>query len=458
MKAEIKERINKLSSDESKLLVHQLRNLVIEKNKTKKSDSPKKLVAYIKPKAGFNMNNFQLEIKEVLPKHMVPSSFELIDDIPLLPNGKIDKYTLDKKKSAPIATQMKNEATNSALENQLIEIWEEVLDFAPIKSDDNFFEIGGDSMISIKIFWMIEKKLKIKLSPNILFTHSTIKEIAEKVSNSTSNKDKSIVEDVGSYKHVENELKHIVPYRESGTKTPLFCIHGGEGHILFYQNFAGFLDSDRPVYFVQPKGVDGDDKLHDNIEEMAQAYLQEIIQTYTGEDYNLIFYCCGPLVVEMSNLLKASGKKANVIIVDSSPVMPEDSTEIAREKRYFFFLKRLLENPLKTLEKSILYRFRRYIVPLYVSILKDEYVKRHIRIRKNLEEVQNNFKWKKFDAKCTLIFGESGLVEFEKKDIEGWNYWCDSEVRVLHNSGNHFNIFENPHAKSLGESVEKVCV
>jgi len=235
-------------------------------------------------------------------------------------------------------------------------------------------------------------------------------------------------------------------------------MHGGEGHILFYQNLANHLHENRPVYFVQPKGANGDDEIIASIEQMAEDYLSEIFKVYDGEVFNLVFYCCGALVVEMSNRLKALGKTANIIIIDSSPKYVVEENESKSKLRYAFFFQRILKSPFSTLKQSLIYRYRRKVVPLYVSLIKDKFEKRQIKLRSQLEEVQSNYEWKPFDANCTLILGEEGLSDFDKKDIEGWNHWCDSEIEVLYNSGNHFNVFDMPHAKTLGETVERVCL
>lgn len=409
------------------------------------ADATKRLVAYVVSKDPIDTKALQRNLITQIPSYMIPNSIIDIDKFPELPNGKIDKKALQefgeaiRSKSAIHVNRPSND-----IESNLLDIWEEVLDHSNISVTDNYFEIGGDSMTSIKMFWLIENKMNIKLSPGVLFNYPTIQDIARKI---TSDRIK-----------VTQEMKYVVPYRIAGSKHPLFCVHGGEGHILFYQNFANYLDMDRPVYFVQPKGADGDKELHNSIEEMAEAYLEEILQIQKNGPYNLTFYCCGPLVIEISNRLKELGKQANMIIIDTSPNHVIEDDQPNHDSRYKTFFKRIINNPVRTIKKSLIYRYRRYVVPMYASFIKDDFVKRHIDIRTRLEDVQREYEWKEFDAKCTLILGQDGLSEFDESDINGWNFWCSSEVNVIYNPGNHFNIFDQPHVKSLGKTVEKVCL
>lgn len=175
---DIKNRIDKLSLDERKLLLHRLTNVVSNGSKNKKSENPKKLVAYIKPADSFDMDVFKADIKRELPEYMVPSSFLLIDDIPLLPNGKVDKNTLRKLQVGQVTKEEVDvEAPKTDIEEKLLKIWEEVLDFEPINTDDNFFEIGGDSILSIQIVAKA-RNAGIILRPNQIFENQTVAELA----------------------------------------------------------------------------------------------------------------------------------------------------------------------------------------------------------------------------------------------------------------------------------------
>ncbi len=442
MENHILNRIEKLSAQERKLVLYKLKDLINNRGAYSSSENPKKLVAYVKSTNGFDRTIFRSYLKERLPDYMIPSSFRLINKVPLLPNGKIDKSSLRK---LPIAKEVDRsiQKPRTAIERQLVEIWEEVLNFSPIGLKDNFFEIGGDSMTSIRMFWLIENKMLNKLPPTTLFNHPTIEGIVKKI--------------------IENEVvnrtdwKYLVPFRTKGNKQPIFCIHGGEGHVLFYKLLPEYLDQDRPVYLVQPKGINTKDAMHTSIEQMSKDYLSEVMQIQRKGPYNLLFYCCSALVVEITNQLQQMGEKANTIIIDSSPKAIEHLPHRNQIERFNLVIKKISKYPFMTIKASLIYRYRQYLEPYYIWLTRDEVAHRLMKIRNQLQKVQNQYQWQKFNAKCTLIMAKNEHKHLIDKDLASWKFWCESEIKVLYNSGNHFNLFDEPHVKILGKNVEEVC-
>ena len=177
MEQSIKSIIEGFSEEERKLLLYKVRSLVSLEDDPKPTKSSKRLVAYVRPGTAYDTDALQSYLKAQLPVHMLPSSVQLVDEFPYLPNGKIDKDSL---KKLGVKSQNKNSdeaKPNSEIEQKLIAIWEEVLAFAPIVTTDNFFEIGGDSILSIQIVAKA-RKAGIQLSPNQLFENQTIGELA----------------------------------------------------------------------------------------------------------------------------------------------------------------------------------------------------------------------------------------------------------------------------------------
>jgi len=436
-------RIEGLSPQERKLVLYKLKHLINDRGTYSPSEVPKKLVAYIRSTDNFDNDIFKSYLKERLPSYMIPSSIHLIDEIPLLPNGKIDKISLSKLSFASKVDEGIQQP-RTEIETQLVKIWEEVLDYSPIGINDSFFEIGGDSMTSIRMFWLIEKKMKIKLPPTTLFSDPTIESIAKKLTETDIEK--------------KADREYIIPLRTKGTKHPLFCIHGGEGHVLFYKTLPEYLDRDRPVYLVQPKGIDGKGVMHSSIEQMSEEYLSEIVQIQKDGPYNFLFYCCSALVVEIATQLQKMDKNVTIIIVDSSPKLIDHVPNLNEPKRSNLFIKKLTKYPLITIRASFTYRYRQYLEPYYMRLTKDKIAQRLIRIRQQLQKVQNQYQWHQFDAQCTLISAENQPQESKEEDINSWKFWCKSEVKILYNSGNHYNLFEKPHVEMLGKNVEEVCL
>ncbi|MEM6403793.1 MAG: amino acid adenylation domain-containing protein, partial [Cyanobacteria bacterium P01_D01_bin.116] len=135
----------------------------------------KRLVAYIVCSEE-NTNNITTKLrdflKQKLPQYMIPNSFVVLDALPLTPSGKVDRKALP----APKASKPQTEtfvAPRDSLEQQLVQIWEQVLGIQPIGVTDNFFELGGHSLLTVRLVAEIEKVTQKKLPLAALFQFTT---------------------------------------------------------------------------------------------------------------------------------------------------------------------------------------------------------------------------------------------------------------------------------------------
>lgn len=144
------------------------------------------LVAYVvaKPNQTFQTDELRQFLAQRLPEYMLPSVYLPLERLPITPNGKIDRRALP----VPTASNLQRGeyiAPRNAVEQQLAAIWAEVLRLEKVGINDNFFEIGGDSILSIQI---VAKATSagLKLNPHALFSHRTIGELAEVVGSGPS--------------------------------------------------------------------------------------------------------------------------------------------------------------------------------------------------------------------------------------------------------------------------------
>jgi amino acid adenylation domain-containing protein len=119
----------------------------------------KQLVAYIVPRTGVTSpdnsqhvaHQIRLQLEKILPDYMVPSFFEIMSELPLMPNGKINRKALPKPSAHAVASEQPYVAPRNATEAQLAEIWQQVLGREKVGINDNIFEIGGDSLLIFQI-------------------------------------------------------------------------------------------------------------------------------------------------------------------------------------------------------------------------------------------------------------------------------------------------------------------
>src|ERR1700731_2380338 len=160
---------------------------------------------------------------------------------------------------------------------QLTRIWQELLGVESIGLDQNYFDLGGDSVLAVHLFAQIEKAFKVKLPLATLFEAPTIRELAQIL--------RSEVPSSG--------WSPLVTIQLSGSRPPFFCIHGAGGNVLIYRELSQYLGSDQPFYGLQSQGLDGVSPLLTTIEEMSAQYVKEIQSIQPHGPYYLGGYCMG---------------------------------------------------------------------------------------------------------------------------------------------------------------------
>lgn len=170
-------RIEALDPSKRALLVQRLKRHLAAS--AAEAGSTKRLVGYIvsdgmAPSAG----DLRAFLKETLPDYMVPARFVVLDNLPLMPNGKVDYKSLpDPDQTRTDIADDSFAAPTNDIERKLAEIWTAVLGIDVVSVHDNFFEVGGDSILSIQIIARA-KQAGIHITPKQVFQHLTIAELA----------------------------------------------------------------------------------------------------------------------------------------------------------------------------------------------------------------------------------------------------------------------------------------
>ncbi|WP_375511201.1 amino acid adenylation domain-containing protein [uncultured Nostoc sp.] len=143
----------------------------------------KRLVAYVvSSDESLTTNQIREFLKQKLPEYMVPSAFVTLDTLPLTPNGKVDRFALPAP-NGEITREHEYVAPRTAIEQILTNIWQELLLKEKVSIHDNFFEIGGDSILSIQVVSRA-KNSGIQITPKQIFQNQTIASLA-RVANTT---------------------------------------------------------------------------------------------------------------------------------------------------------------------------------------------------------------------------------------------------------------------------------
>jgi natural product biosynthesis luciferase-like monooxygenase protein len=141
------------------------------------------LVAYIVGTEEVNAADLRKWLSKTLPQYMIPAYFVQLEEFPETPNGKVDKNALPNPDGEQMNTGVEYQAPRNETEEDLLNIWTEVLQCDPAKLGvfDNFFELGGNSLNAVKLIGLIKQKLSVKLDLQMLFYAPTIEGLATEI-------------------------------------------------------------------------------------------------------------------------------------------------------------------------------------------------------------------------------------------------------------------------------------
>ena len=284
----------------------------------------KRLVAYLvihQPPAP-TIEELRHFLSHKLPEYMIPAAFAILDALPLNPVGKVDRRGLPAPEELSQNSPENHEnflSPRDQLEFQLTEIWQQVLGKQPIGIRDNFFDLGGHSLIASRLFLRVQEKLDRSLPLAILFQSPTIEGIAAKLREEAW----------------ATSWSSLVPLQPQGKKIPLFCIHPILGNVLCYQSLLPSLGTDQPVYALQARGLNSTETAIADIKIMAKNYLEEIKTVQPTGPYLLAGYSFGGTVAyEIAQQIQQSGQEvAAIIFFDAiSPTIAQQPSPSLLEK------------------------------------------------------------------------------------------------------------------------------
>ncbi len=230
----------------------------------------------------------------------MPSAFVVLDALPLTPNGKVDRSALSSPEYAQSRAADADAAPQDAIEQQLVDIWETVLAVPRIGRLDNFFDLGGQSLLAARLFAEIRQAFDLNLPLATLFQAPTIEALAHIIRQD---------EAAASW-------SSLVELQPDGANPPLFLVHPGGGNVLSYRELALRLGAAQPVYGLQAQGLDGQQSPMRRVEEMAAHYLRAVRSVRPQGPYVIGGLSTGgDIAWEMAQQLQAMGQDVALVVL-----------------------------------------------------------------------------------------------------------------------------------------------
>lgn len=428
------------------------------------SHSEKRLVAYFVPhrQGGAKISDLRSYIKQKLPDYMIPAAFVELDELPLTPNGKVDRKALP----APTANLSDADrifvSSRNDMELQLTNIWETILNVRPIGVNDDFFEMGGNSLQAVRMFVEVEKTFGKSVPLATLFETNTVEKLAGVLRQDEWSAPES----------------SIVPIQPDGTNPPFFCIHAKGGNVLFYRDLARYMGTDQPFYGVQARRLAGRQIGHDTVEEMAGFYIEEMQAIQIEGPYYLGGSSFGGLAAfEMAQQLRKRGHKVALLALldtgtpDYPKILP--GTTKLRSKIYGFTRSMQRQrDSLKALNltgkfqymaekmKKIWMRYHRKIQNNYKKTARRFYKKFNQNLPSNLIQLEDKI-WRAgqtyapqvYPGKVTLFRAANQPLGIYPDPTLGWERFVGGDLEIFDVPGHHGSIVAEPYVRELAEKL-----
>jgi len=414
-------------------------------------ENEKELVGYIVGEV--SAAELKAYLNKTLPDYMVPAHYIMFDAIPLTSNGKVDKKAL-LLYASPEEEISFYIAPRTNVEKMLADVWSEFLGIKKVGIYDNFFELGGHSLIAVKVMTKIERLTGKRLPLASLFEKPTI----ERQARLLDMDGRSVTWD------------SLVPIKPTGTKMPLYIVHGAGLNVLLFNAVAMGLSADQPVYGLQARGLNGVDEPFCKIEDMAAYYIDAIVRQNPDGPYALAGFSFGGIIAwEMARQLKAAGRVVKLVaLFDTNAYQSSfyDPFMVKLQKEAAYYANNIVHTLKFTAgfkntvtEKAIL--FKRKVLRRYWAFGFDKNKNRagffgyaHKIDQCNINAFKR-YQLKPLDIAVDIFKAQTRTYYVADKEFLGWRPLAGKGVNVHHIPGEHNTIFKAPNDKPFAEALQK---
>jgi amino acid adenylation domain-containing protein len=421
----------------------------------------KRLLAYVVTEREMELTVDALRryLRERLPEYMIPSAFVLLDEMPLTPNGKINRQALSALAKNGDEHQETFVAPRDALELRLMRLWEDVLNVRPIGITDNFFDLGGHSLLAVRMMARLSHQIGRELPLALILHKQTIQGLASLLR-----------------QQVEPQATSpLVAIQPHGSKQPFFCVHPAGGSIICYSGLSRHLGLEQPFYGIQTLGLDGHaEEPLTRIEGMAARYIEELRTVQSAGPYMLGGWSMGGVVAfEMAQQLHRQGQEVSLLaLLDShAPTMLARATDINDETLLLQFTSDIsalygLEQSLTQEGESEPLGVEEHLGSLLQHVVRTGSVPPDLDLKqlsRLFQVFQMNvyamlrYEPQRYPGRITFFRASVQLADISQDPAKDWRNLAADGVEVHVVPGDHYTMLSEPSVQVMAEWL-KVCL
>jgi amino acid adenylation domain-containing protein len=408
----------------------------------------KRLVAYVVlvSHSTYTTADLRTFLLKRIPVYTVPTVFIFLPDLPLTSSLKVDRKALLPPDWSQIQTTGPFVAPRDEVERKLVSIWQDVLGLERVSIDDAFFDIGGDSLLSLTLFLEIEKGFGVHLPLRTLIDHETIRKIG------------LLLQDPQAV-----NLNMVVPFSTGGDGLPVFLIPTLPGDVMGLNTLACLLDGTQPVYGLQAAGVGGENIYKLPVEQIAEKFVKAVQQVQPHGPYCLIGGSFGGLVAyQMAIILSGKGETVSRLgLIDTTPPGPRRLVRPSIPVRLRVQWQNIRSLPVNKIPNYFLERLKGHLFELARrKPIRKPFSVKILEAINEVPDVQHPGRAAHLMYTPRSYFGD--VVIFRAKvrssgqnwdPIPGWRKFILGRINVVEVDGDHRQVYKEPYVAGLARAI-----
>lgn len=406
------------------------------------------LLAYLVPQPNQqipDVTQLRTLLSSKFPAYMHPARFITLAQLPLDNNGKVARKDLLAPNRQRPELGHAYMRTESELEKQIAEVWCNLLQLDCVGIHDNFFDLGGDSLLAFMLPLEIRQVTGLVIPEGVLLQAPTVSQLCKLLE---------------QHRQFQNHAQCIVPIQQGGSKRPLFFVGGHTGRVLEFRDLAPLLGPERPFYALQPE-ASSQKTYSTEIKKIASTYLNAIREIQATGPYQLAGYCFGGLIaLEMAQQLKAQGERVEPLILIETTCPGEETKRKLSLQRHWADLATLSAwKKIARIAKKAVGALNWLILSMKLKLSAHQYNVSNIEKAHGIASA--NYRLLRYDDEALLIGFEPDSA-YQIPHHTGWNQWLTDNMQVVtfarshggrYFSGCHF--FHEPYLSKLAEELRK---